>query len=231
MMLALAVLLLVLFSAPVRGQTEKNPDPPAPTPKEVEAVSPSTNVTETADRVEFPSDRPREKMKEALKEISEKELDDAAEEIHEVVKSLQAAADTTVGDSVKTALLRSVLELEVKEKSANLSSKSAAELGPIFSRALSALSIHHVILAAYHWKDDDKILTGFDLHAATLDALDSVHYGKLKLTPKEDSLLSRASDAASRLIEQKKVDKEDVQALLGEMHTFTATLKDRVPRS
>ena len=74
-------------------------------------------------------------------------------------------------------------------------------------------------------------MTGFDLHAATLDALDAVYYGKVSITPKEDSLLSRASEAATRMIEQKKVEKEDVQALLGEMHAFTATLKGRVPRN
>ncbi|HET9234703.1 MAG TPA: hypothetical protein VFP10_11240 [Candidatus Eisenbacteria bacterium] len=231
MKLALPVLFLALFTVSARGQTEKNPEPPAPTPRQVESATPRTSVTETADRVSFPADRPREKMKDALEEISEQELDDAAEEIHEVVKSLQAAADTAEGDSVKADLLRSVRELEAKEKSSNLSANSSAELGPIFSRALAALSIHHVILAAFHWKEDDKILTGFDLHAATLDALDAARYGKVSLTPKEDSLLSRASEAATRLIEQKKVEREAVQALLGEMHAFTATLENRVPRN
>ena len=230
MKLAPFVLLLLLLSVPAWCQTEKNPDPPAPPAKQVEPVTPRTSATETADVVRFPTDRPREKMREALVEISEKDLDDATEEIHDIVKSLQAAADTAEGDSVKADLLRSVLELETKEKRANLSSSSAAELGGIFSRALSALSRHHAILAAYHWKEGETIRAGLDLRAATLNALESTHYGKVSLTPKEDSFLSRSSETANRLIEQKKVEKQDVESVMGEMHAFTATLKSRVPR-
>ena len=126
MKLALSVMFLVLFTVSARGQSEKNPEPPAPTPGQVDPATPRSSVTETADRVRFPADRPREKMKDALEEISEQDLDDAAEEIHEIVKSLQEAADTTEGDSVKAGLLRAVRELEAKEKSSNLSSNSAA---------------------------------------------------------------------------------------------------------
>src|SRR5262245_132686 len=143
-----AILLILLVPCSARAQYGKTPDPKPPTPKQVQPEGPHASVVFAPTGARDPVDLPRDKMVEVLSEIDKGDSKEAGSELKKAVQAMQSAADTSLGEAIRSNVLRSVVELSSRAEGMHSGEKVTAEvLIPMFSRALQALAGHPDALA------------------------------------------------------------------------------------
>src|SRR5262245_52797951 len=113
-MTPLVFLLFLSFPASVLAQGYEDKAPKQPTPKAMEPRGPHASFIFAPTGARDPVDLPRDKMMEVLSEIDKGDPKEAGSELKKAVGALQAAADTSLGDSIRSNVLRSVTELSSK---------------------------------------------------------------------------------------------------------------------
>jgi hypothetical protein len=227
----IAILLATLLPSPALAQY-KNPDPPPPTPKQVEPSGPHPSLIPgvSASLIEY--DVPREVMSDALKDLDGGDYKDAGKKLKAVIEATQSAADTCHGEAIKANLLRSAVELESKvERLKSGGAVERDEMTAMFSRDLQALSEHHAALAQVHFQAADNMAAGQDLRASVLNANQAFVWGNVKPTVDDTNRLSLAGRTAKTLIEQKMVDKVGTQKLIVDLQNWVNDLKARLPKA
>jgi hypothetical protein len=232
-LMPLVMAMLVLSPVYARGQDQKPPEPNQPTPKQVEPPDVQRASAVTAPTGERdPVDLPRDKMNEVLKEIGKSDFREAGQELKKAVGAMQVAADTSLGEAIKTNILRSVVELSSRAEGLHSGGTvTAEEMTPMFSRALQALSAHHAALAEAHFQKGNNLLTGQDLRAAVLDVNQAVVWGNVKPTADETNRLNQAGRLAKNLIDLKKVDKPATEKSILDLQQWIQTLRARLPKA
>jgi hypothetical protein len=231
-MTPLVFLLFLFFPASVLAQGYDDKSPKQPTPKQIEAAGPHASIIFAPTGARAPADLPRDKMIEALSEISKGDPKEAGHELKKAVDALQAAADTSVADSIRSNMLRSVVELSSKaERMRSGEAVTANDLTPMFSRGMQALAVHHAALAEKHFQNGDNYLAGEDLRASVLDANQAMVWGNVKATTDDTGRINVASLTAKNMMDLKTVDKVSTAKLIADVGTWAHDLKTRVPKA
>jgi len=209
----------------------KNPDPPPPTPKQVEPSGPHPSLIPGVSATQLSYDLPRDRMTDVLKDLDGGQWKEAGRKLKSVIEATQSAADTSHGESIKALLLRSAVEMESKtERLKSGGEVSRDEMTSIFSRDLQALGEHHAALAQVHFQTGDNVTAGQDLRASVLDANQALVWGNVKPSPDDASLLSLSGRTAKTLIEQKAVDKVGTQKVIVDLQHWVHDLRARLPK-
>jgi hypothetical protein len=231
-MSCILILLTLIAPSSARAQYDKNPEPKPPTPRQVEGEGPRASVVFAPTGARDPVDLPRDKMIEALSEIDKGDAKEAGHELKKAIEAMQAAADTSLGEAIKSNVLRSVVELSSRaERMRQGGAVTADELTPMFSRALQALAEHHAALAQSHFQNGDNWVAGQDLRASVLDANQALVWGNVKATPDDTGRLNTAGRTAKNMIDQKMVDKVGAGKIIVDLQHWVHDLRARLPKA